>query len=142
MSNERRHILELLAQGKINAEEAEELLSALQSPAAQSPEEPVQAEKSSPKSKARFLRIEVHRDNGRGDVNIRVPVVFLRAGMKLGSIIPGAVSIKGCADLDHQDLGLDFDRLKPEAITDLIERLSENPIRIEKKGKRVLISCE
>ena len=87
MSENRRQILDMLAQGKINADEAERLLKALE-------REPGQATASSEarrNDQVKYLRVVVdaHDDqDGPTKVNIRVPMQLLRAGVKLTSIIP------------------------------------------------------
>jgi hypothetical protein len=74
-----RRILDLLAQGKITVDEAQQLMGAL-------------GEAEPPPS--RFLRITVtkapndFRSNAK-TVNIRVPMALIRGGVQLGSLVPG-----------------------------------------------------
>src|ERR1700739_3364466 len=96
MSAERKKVLEMLAEGKISAEEADKLLEKLagqSSPEAKAPE-------SSP-SKSRFLRIVVDKP-GQDQVNIRMPLSFMRTGTNLLAVLPPRVSEKLC------ELGIDF----------------------------------
>jgi len=92
MSEETRRVLDLLSQGKVTVEEADQLLRALGAnaqgdAAASSPS--AEAERPKP----RFIRINVHKaaNDRRGpeDVNIRVPIAIVRSGMRLGALIPG-----------------------------------------------------
>jgi len=89
MNEHRRRILDMLAAGKINADEAEQLLSAL--PTADAP--PVEAAGKTPPAPGKYLRIEVVKPAHDGirekKVNIRVPVTVLRSGLKLGSLMRG-----------------------------------------------------
>ena len=89
MNEHRRRILDMLAAGKITADEAEQLLSALPTPDAPPAEQA--AGTTSPGGK--YLRIEVVKPAHDGirekKVNIRVPVTVLRSGLKLGSLMRG-----------------------------------------------------
>ncbi len=89
MSEHRRRILDLLASGKITADEAEQLLSAL----SDSPASPTPDSAPNPAASGKYLRIEVLKPAHDGvrekKVNIRVPVSVLRSGLKLGSLMRG-----------------------------------------------------
>src|SRR5215470_15393485 len=91
MSENRRQILQMLADGKITADEAERLIAALEKEPAASSAEPARGEVLKPRAK--YLRVLVesqdqHHDNGPTKVNIRVPMQLLRAGVRLGALIP------------------------------------------------------
>lgn len=72
MSEERKKILSMLAEGKITAEEAEELLNALYNEKDRS---------MSPKREARFLRIKVWED-GKEKVNVNLPISLAKIALK------------------------------------------------------------
>jgi hypothetical protein len=74
MNEQRKDILDMLAEGKITAEEAEQLIAALERD--QPPAANVDAR---PKGKAKYLRVVVDTlDNGeKGRVNVRVPLQLL-----------------------------------------------------------------
>jgi hypothetical protein len=116
MSENRRRILDLLAAGKITADEAEQLVSAL--PESTQPSAPNGGPTPGPSGK--YLRIEVLKPAHDGvrekKVNIRVPVAVLRSGLKLGSLMRGFKHDQGdepwsrhfkvggmAVDLDHFD---------------------------------------
>ena len=87
MNEQRKDILEMLAQGKITPEEAEQLIAALERdlpPAAASSE-------ARPKGRPKYLRLMVDtNENGEpGRVNARVPLHLLRAGVQLAALING-----------------------------------------------------
>ena len=93
MSEERKKILEMLAAGKITAEEAERLLDKLSagssSQAAESQASQAFATAGSPKPK--FLRIVVDAP-GREQVSMRVPLSFVGSGSRLLAVMPRRVS--------------------------------------------------
>jgi hypothetical protein len=79
MSEERRRILAMVAEGKITVFEAEKLLDAVgdkSSSAATGASEP------SRRGKLSFLRVEV-KSADNDNVNVRVPLNLVRAGIKL-----------------------------------------------------------
>ncbi len=88
--NEQRHqVLQMLAEGKITADEAERLIDAL---AREQPESPRGAAPG-PKPRPKYLRVVVSSDDtadgeGPGRINIRVPLQLLRAGVRLTSLLP------------------------------------------------------
>src|SRR5712692_6255332 len=92
MSAERRKVLEMLAQGKITAEEAEQLLEKL---AAQGVDGTPSAEKSRENAasppKLRYLRIQVEKP-GQDHINLRMPLAFLGKGKRLLAVLPTKVS--------------------------------------------------
>ena len=84
----RRQVLDMLAQGKITADEAERLLSLVDQPAGAEPRgaETSEARKPVPK----YLRVVVGDGNDPQSehVNIRVPMGLIRAGVKLAALLP------------------------------------------------------
>jgi DNA-directed RNA polymerase subunit F len=136
MSEERRKILEMLSSGKIAVEEAERLLNALEGGDAQLRE--------NPSSKLRYLRVLVEPDaaNERDErVNIRVPLKLIRAGLKWASFIPKEAQSRVNEALTEKGIDVDFSRLKPEDLDEIIEQLNDLTIDVEGKEK-VRIFCE
>src|SRR5271155_443989 len=93
MSEERKKVLEMLAAGKITADEAEKLLDKLAgnaSNATGSTETPPSS--AAPVSaKPKYLRIVVDQP-GREQVNVRVPLSLVRSGRGLLAIMPKHVN--------------------------------------------------
>ena len=89
MTEERRQILEMLAGGKINADEADRLLGALGG-ASSSAIATATALQTKPLPK--FIRVMVdskdRKDGKPVHINVRVPIMLLRAGVRLASLIP------------------------------------------------------
>ena len=85
MNEERRQILQMLADGKINADEAERLLSALEGGGVSTTGGPGHR----PGAKPKYLRVlvdaEDHHTGKPVKVNIRVPVMLMRAGVRLSA---------------------------------------------------------
>ena len=138
MKDERRKILDMLAAGKITADEAERLLSAISS------DESEQAKDRGFKSEAKYLRILVEPGLGNEDgdkVNIRVPMKLIRAGLKWAAFIPKNVQGKVDDALHEQGINLDMSSIKPEDLEELVTNLNDLTVDVEGKEK-VRIFCE
>ncbi len=135
MSENRRQILDMLAQGKINADEAERLLSALE-------REPTGAET---RRKIKYLRVVVdaHDDvDGPTKVNVRVPMQLLRAGVKLTSIIPPRARTEVNEALRKEGIDVDIAKLTPESLEDIVEQLRDLQVDVDHERAKVRIFCE
>ena len=134
MSDETRKVLEMLANGKINVHDAEQLLNAVATPGAGSEER---------KPEPRFFRILVNRparDGRRAEnVNIRVPMTVVRGGLRLGALVPGLLAKKRV----HLANGAEID-LSTVTYTDLeamIKDIGELTVDVDGEAQ-VRIRCE
>jgi hypothetical protein len=144
MSDDRRSILNMLAEGKINADEAERLLQALDRAApAPSAAGGASAGHNSP---PKYLRVAVDTDEpgdgGPTKVNIRVPMSLLRAGVRLTSIIPPAARDKVNEELAKSGVPFDINQLRPENLEDLVDQLNELTVDVDQERTKVRIYCE
>jgi hypothetical protein len=135
MNENRRKILEMLADGKITADEAERLFAAMES-------EPMPARNGAPK----FIRVVMTGEDGHGEpanVNVRVPMQLLRAGVKLVSLIPPKARDQVNAALHREGVPLNLNQIKPENLEELIDHLSEVTVNVD-GGKKatVRVFCE
>ena len=131
MSAETKKVLEMVAEGKISAEDGQKLLDKLNSG---SPE-PTQnsapkSETAQPAPKSRFMHIEVTRP-GQQPTNIRIPVGFARSASRIAGVLPPMVL---------KSTGINLDELS-SATEAVLSDMGE--IQIEKgEGKKVRIYCE
>lgn len=138
MSEERKQILEMLAEGKITAEEAERLLDKIgdgettdggvsRASAAAGSERP---------TKLKYLC--VHIDSTDGDkVNVRVPLSLIGTGVKLAAVMPEEVSDK------LADKGFDLSKLNGLDTEELYEALRDLKVDIDSSdGDTVRVCCE
>jgi len=148
MSEERRQILNMLAEGKISADEAERLLDAVGEKKA-TPETPkneagteARPEPDSDR-KPKNLRVVVKGKKGKGEnVNIRVPLQLFRAGVKLGSFMPFDVSEKVNAKLKDKGIDIDVKNINSEKLDQIFESLQAMSIDIDEDDESVKIFCE
>jgi hypothetical protein len=134
MSEQRRQILEMLADGKITADEAEALIAALHHQAA-GPET---------KQRPKYLRVTVSTTevDGPGRVNVRVPLQLLRAGVRLASLVPPQALTQANEGLARSGVPIDLTQLKPEHIEELIEHLDDMTIDVDQPDAKVRVYCE
>jgi len=131
MNNERKQVLDMLAAGTITASEAERLMDRLEDGRGV---ETLVAEQ--PSGKLKYLRVLVESVDG-DNVNIRVPLALVKAGMKLKTIIPDHARTK----MEEKGVNLDaFSELDDE---ELMAALRELSVDVDsKEGDKVRIFCE
>jgi hypothetical protein len=133
MNEDRKRILNMLAENKITAQEAEALLDVLSSSAAGATEE----RRADPK----FLRVLV--EGSEDKVNVRVPFQLIRAGMRLAALIPATAHGPVNKALQERGINLDISKLKPEDFEELLEHLRELTVDVEStRGEKVRVFCE
>ena len=134
MTEERRQILEMLAGGKINADEADRLLGALGG-ASSSATATATAVQTKPLPK--YIRVMVDAKDGRKDkpvhINVRVPIALLRAGVRIASIIPPQAQERVNAEFRKQGMDIDIRQIKPENINELIDQLQDLSIDVDQE---------
>lgn len=143
MSAETRKVLEMLAAGKISAEDAERLLDKLSSSAetSQAGTETSQAAAGNSASapgaaRPRYIRIQIDRP-GKDDINMRVPLSNLRGGRHWMAFLPIHL-----ADKLHE-YGLDFGALDAMDEQQFRRAMEQMNVDIQgRSGKRVRIYAE
>ncbi len=147
MNEDRRSILDMLAAGKITADEAERLLAALDRTSAPAAAAAAAADGAYPanRPKAKYLRVLVDTDedeDGPTKVNIRVPMQLLRAGVRLSSVIPPKAREEVNAAMARQGIPFDVNQIRPENLEELVEQLSELTVDVDQEKTKVRIFCE
>ena len=144
MSDARKRILDMLADKKISAEEADRLLDALDTgetgaAAATVVEVPR-------KGPWKYLRITVTPAEGaerQDKVNVRVPMSLIRAGIKLTALIPQHAQDKIDEALKDKGINFDIRSVKKEDIDELIEALADMEVNVDgHRGEKVRVFVE
>ena len=142
MMENRRQVLDMLAQGKITADEADRLLSLVDQPAgtAAGSKETSDAGKPAPK----YLRVVIQDGDGPESehVNIRVPMGLIRAGVRLASVLPSKATAKINEKLKENGIPIDVEKIKPADLDDLVNSLSELEVDIQDGNDKVRIYVE
>jgi hypothetical protein len=153
MNESRKQILEMLAAGKINADEAERLIVALE-PGNGSGAATANAGNGSkePKARAKYLRVQLEADEsttglkgGMTTVNVRVPMQLLRAGVRLASLIPQQAHDNLDHALSSHGVPLTLSQIKPENLEELIDHLDDLKVDVDGKDgntTKVRVFCE
>ena len=156
MNEHRRQILEMLAAGKITADEAERLLSALEAEAAPAADFNGRiagngSADTNVKTRAKYIRVLVEADEymtgmkGQTTVNVRVPLQFLRAGVRLASLIPKQAHDQLDEALNRHGIPLTLSQIKPENLEELIDHLEDLTVDVDGKegnNTKVRVFCE
>ena len=143
MSENRRQILDMLASGKITADEAERLLKALE----REPATPIAGPAGDARrgDKVKYLRVVVDatdEHDGPTKVNVRVPMQLLRAGVKLTSIIPPRARDEVNAALKKEGIEVDIGKLTPESLEEIVEQLRDLQVDVDHEHAKVRVFCE
>ena len=143
MNENRRSILEMLAAGKITADEADRLMAALENEQSRGG---AQNAESRAKAKPKYLRVVVqaaeHCTGEPTKVNVRVPMQLLRAGVRLTSLIPAQARDHVNQAMREQGVNFDLNQLKPENLEELIDQLNDLTVDVDQKDTQVRIFCE
>jgi len=138
MNDNRRQILDMLAQGKITAEEAERLIAALERGG-------VGATAMTETDKVKYLRVLVDTIDpmaGPTKVNVRVPMQLLRAGVRLTGVIPASAREEVNNALRKEGIPFDINNLTPQNLEELVEQLRELTVDVNNENTKVRVFCE
>ena len=134
MSEERKKVLEMLAKGTISVADAERLIEKVAEPAP--PEARAEGRSTSEPGKPRFMRIVIDKP-GQDQVNIRMPLSFMRSGAGLLAVLPAKINER------LTELGVDFSARGAMNEKEWAEAIENMNVDIEKgNGKKVRIFCE
>ena len=134
-SEETRQVLEMLSQGKVSVQEAEQLLQAVAGTPTtdQKPVDP------------KYFRILVTKPAMDGkkaeNVNIRVPISVVRGGLRLSALFPGILGKKKIQL--HNGTELDLSNVTYADLEAMIKDIGELSVDVDdEEGKHVRIRCE
>lgn len=147
MATNSRRVLDMLAEGKITAEEAQKLLDRLvalgdtgadESEFPAVPSDGAQAPAADPPvpENPKFLRVRVEEKDG-DRVDVRVPIALIRTGLRFAAIVPHDAR-------EHMEQhGLDLSALSELDSDELVKALAALTVDVEEKdGGRVRVFCE
>jgi hypothetical protein len=148
----------MLGAGRITADEAERLLSALEPGPATNGGEFSGSTRggnasggATVKTRAKYLRVLVEADEnmtgmkGSTTVNVRVPMQLLRAGVRLASLIPAQAHGQLDEALSKHGVPITLSQIKPENLEELIDHLEDLTVDVDGKegnSTKVRVFCE
>jgi hypothetical protein len=147
MTENQKKILEMLADKRINVDDAYRLLNIIDP--TESSQRGTPKTGTTVKVKPKYLRITVLPDPANehsqnvDHVNVRVPMSLIRAGIKLTSLIPTEARDKVNKALREKGIDFDVRNVKPEDIEELVEALSDLEVDVaSSKGEKVKVFVE
>lgn len=140
MNEERKRILKMLAEGKISTNEAEDLLDALgKSDSRQSDQDSGPALLKIKNVKYIYVKVLSARED---NVDVRVPLGLIRAGMKLTTLIPTQAMDHINSAMREKGMSFDLNSIKPDDIEELIRNLADMEVNVKSKnGDTVRVYC-
>ena len=132
MGDDRTRILDLLAAGKVTAEEASRLLDALGSVAAKpaDADQPTKQANATPVGLPKFIYVKVVSEKS-DNVNIKIPLSLVKAGLKLTSFIPQPAMEQINKSMGEHGLSMDLLNFKAEDLEELIAALREMEVNVD-----------
>ena len=135
MSEETRRVLEMLSQGKVTVDEADQLLRAVSAPGAESSGDKRDAAGATGKPAPRFFRVTVSQPGKNGGttetVNVRVPMSVVRGGLRLGALIPGIMGERTQQRLREKGVDIDFAKMDYNSLEALLKDLDELTVDVD-----------
>lgn len=148
MSQEQDQVLDMLAAGKISADEAKALLKALElKDSTSNSANGISGVFKKAKKIPEFICIKVESEDKDGQqVDIRVPLKLIKAGIKLGTMMPRAAQESVNQALENSGVNFSLNSLNENNLMELVESLQDLTLNVrndgEKGSQRVTIHCE
>ncbi len=147
MTENKKKILEMLADKKISIDDAYRLLSVIDTEGGG--QESIPKVEPGTKARPKYLRVSIAPDPEKENtenvdrVNVRVPMSLIRAGIKLTALIPPEALDKVNGALKEKGINFDVRSVKSEDIEELIEALGELEVDvISGRGEKVKVYVE
>ena len=132
MNEERMQILNMVAEGKISPQEAEQLLAALEPAPGEMPGQQIPMERGTGEIKYLFVKVEPKEGAENADmVNIRVPLALVKAGIDFIKFIPQEAQGSVNEAMEKSGVNWDPSILKNLDYDSLVQVLSELNVDIE-----------
>jgi hypothetical protein len=136
MNDERTRILEMLSQGKVNIEEASQLLEAS-----------LKSEKEvslihAKSDKFMYVNVEPKETvEGKkiGKVFVKVPFALIKAGFNIAGLIPKDAQTEINNGLKKQGMSFDFSDFKPENIQDIMASLEQLTVEVDNEDSIIKV---
>ena len=142
MTHSRKKVLDMLAEGTINSVEAEGLLDQLNAGGTERHSDNGASASAAGNGVPTHLYIKTEP---KGDaleteepVDVRIPLVLARAGMKLGLLIPEILALS----LENHGVGIDLNSLDQSNLEELVDSLSKSPMVIDTEQVNLRIYCK
>ncbi len=140
MNEEKLKVLNMIAEGKITAEEGEKLLEALDKKNEKKPE-PIEVKREKGNINYLYVDINPKSESSSEKVHVKVPLALVRAGVNIASMLPSEVQDTVNNAMDEKGMKFDLSSIKPENIEELIQALEEMEVNIDSDESTVRVYC-
>ena len=82
------------------------------------------------------------KDDRPVNVNVRVPMQLLRAGVRLAGLIPQPAMEKANIAMGHKGVHIDLGNIKPENLDELVDQLNDLTVDVDEGKGKVRVFCE
>ncbi|MCF7831991.1 MAG: hypothetical protein K9N05_00245 [Candidatus Marinimicrobia bacterium] len=143
MNEERLKVLNMIAEGKISAEEGSKLLEALDKKDKLASEQAEPVIRTKEKGNINYLYVDVtpKKEENKEKVHVKVPLALVRAGVNIASMLPADVQDKVNDAMGEKGMKFDLSSIKPENIEELIQALEEMEVNIDSDEHTVRVYC-
>lgn len=141
MSEERLRVLNMLAEGKLTAEEADKLLQVLEGEPKK--EEAAQSKsKMDVKGKHLFVQVEPKAGKSSERVSVKVPLALVKAGLNITKLIPVEAQDKIQASMQESGIPFKLSDIDAQNFEDIIEALEQMSIDVDTDESTVKVFCK
>lgn len=121
INTERMEILKMVEEGKLNPEDAVELLNAL---------EVSHEEEFTPKKDVKWLKIRVKTMDDKPKVNVKIPIAFVDVGLKLAKKFDPKLKDSGLDNIDFKEIIQQVKNGQEGKIVDVVDEESQTIVKI------------
>ncbi len=96
--------------------------------------------------KPKFLCVIVEGKDGsqrrHKNVNIKIPLMLIKAGVKIGSIVPDHARDKVNRALGEHGMDVDIKKIDDETLDEILKALQTTEIMVDEENEKIRICCE
>lgn len=140
MNEERMRILNMLAEGKLSADDAEKLLQALDG---KSNDSNVAEGSRSIDIKGKYLYVQVDPKEGKSSerVSVKVPLALVKAGLNITKLIPTDAQEKIQSSMHDSGIPFSLSDIDPQNFQEIMEALEQMSIDVDTDESTVKVFC-
>ena len=140
MSEERMRILQMLAEGKLTADEADRLLQALDG-TAKVIERAEQSRAMDVKGKYLFIQVDPKEGKSSERVSVKVPLALVKAGLNITKLIPAEAQDKIQSSMHDSGVPFNLGDIDPQNFDEIMEALEQMSIDVDTEESTVKVFC-
>ncbi len=140
MNEERMKVLSMIAEGKISPEEGEKLLDARETETRSTLPPPPDPAAREPGKLPEFFYVQVRSEDG-DNVDIRIPMALVKAGIKLSSLMPKEAREQVDSAMEDKGIAFNLDDINPENMEELLQAISDLQVDVNGGKDTIRVYC-